>query len=71
MDIFPLLVQVGKLIAKNRVDEVFFSYSDVSYGYVMHRSAIVNAAGAGFTLLGPNIIMYTYNIWRIYKKIDK
>ena len=35
-----------------KVDDVAFSYSDVSYDYLMHKSALVNAAGANFVLLG-------------------
>ena len=42
------------LIADLGVDECVFSYSDVSYSHVMAVSAIVQAAGASFTLLGPN-----------------
>jgi predicted GTPase len=41
------------LIAEEDIDIVVFSYSDVSNQYVMERSAIVNAAGADFMLLGP------------------
>lgn len=43
-----------KLIHKLKVDEVVFAYSDVPYDYLMSRSAIVNAAGADFKLMGPN-----------------
>ena len=32
---------------------VVFAYSDVTYNYLMNRSAIVNAAGADFVLMGP------------------
>jgi predicted GTPase len=39
-------------IKKFKVDEVIFSYSDVSYQYVMQRGAVVTAAGADFKLLG-------------------
>jgi len=45
------------LIREKRVDIVVFSYSDVSNQYVMERSAIVNAAGADFMLLGPAATM--------------
>jgi len=45
--------QLPTLIREKNVDVVVFSYSDVSNQYVMERSAIVNAAGADFTLLGP------------------
>jgi predicted GTPase len=41
------------LIRKLKVDECVFSYSDVPYQKVMAVSAIVNAAGANFMLLGP------------------
>ena len=40
------------LIKKHNVDEVVFSYSDVPYDYVMSKSALVNATGAQFSLLG-------------------
>jgi predicted GTPase len=45
------------LIATHGVEQVVFSYSDVSYAHVMHRSALVNAAGADFTLLGASRTM--------------
>jgi predicted GTPase len=41
------------LIIAEEIDECAFSYSDISYDHVMHVSAIVQAAGASFTLLGP------------------
>jgi len=40
------------LIARYKIDEVVFSYSDVSYNYVMSKAAVVNACGAHFTLVG-------------------
>jgi predicted GTPase len=46
-------VELPGLIERMDVDECVFSYSDVSYGRVMGMSALVNAAGASFTLLGP------------------
>jgi predicted GTPase len=42
-----------RLIRDLSADECAFSYSDVSYDYVMRLSAAVQAAGASFTLLGP------------------
>jgi len=45
------------LIEKKQADEVVFSYSDVSYDYVMHRAALVNSAGADFRLLGAEETM--------------
>lgn len=44
--------ELEELIAKLEVDDVVFSYSDVSYDYLMHKSAVVNTAGANFVLLG-------------------
>jgi predicted GTPase len=49
--------ELDGLIVRLSVRQVVFSYSDVSYVYVMHRAAIANAAGADFTLLGPNVTM--------------
>ncbi len=45
--------ELKALIRAHRVDEVFFSYSDVSHQYVMDKASDVLAAGANFTLLGP------------------
>lgn len=45
--------KLSELIRELDVDECIFAYSDVSYETVMGVSAIVNAAGADFTLLGP------------------
>jgi predicted GTPase len=46
-----------KLVTKSKIDEVVFSYSDVSNQYVMERAALVTAAGADFKLLGKNSTM--------------
>ncbi|MCD4729248.1 MAG: cyclic 2,3-diphosphoglycerate synthase [Bacteroidales bacterium] len=46
-----------KLIKDLKVDDCVFSSSDVTYQKVMQVSAIVNAAGANFVLLGPNDTM--------------
>lgn len=45
--------ELPALIKDYSIDECVFSYSDVPYAHVMSLSAIVNAAGASFTLLGP------------------
>ena len=45
--------KLPELIKELDVDECVFAYSDVRYDGVMAISAIVNAAGADFTLLGP------------------
>lgn len=46
-----------KLIKELNVDDCVFAYSDVPYERVMGISAIVNAAGANFVLLGPGDTM--------------
>jgi len=56
IDIYPE-EEILDLIQKHDVDEVIFSYSDISYDYVMAKSAMVNAAGADFKLLGPKRTM--------------
>ena len=48
---------LAKLIKKVGIDEVVFSYSDVHHEYVMHRAALVNAAGADFIMLGTKATM--------------
>ncbi|MCE9646300.1 MAG: cyclic 2,3-diphosphoglycerate synthase [Chloroflexi bacterium] len=40
------------LIKKYGVEQVIFSYSDVPHEYVMHKAAMVNAAGADFRMMG-------------------
>lgn len=45
---------LNRLIAEHHIDQVVFSYSDVSYDYVMHKGAQVMAAGADFRLMGLN-----------------
>ncbi len=46
-----------KLIKELKAQDCVFSYSDVPYNRVMNVSAIVNAAGANFMLLGPGETM--------------
>lgn len=50
----PIYTQdkLAELIKELDVDECVFAYSDVKYQNVMAISAIVNASGADFTLLG-------------------
>src|SRR6476619_2731289 len=45
------------LIRDLQVDDVVFSYSDVSHDAVMHKASTALAAGANFVLLGPNATM--------------
>ena len=49
--------ELEKLVRKHGIDEVVFSYSDVSYNYVMSRSSMANAAGAHFKVLGARPTM--------------
>jgi predicted GTPase len=48
---------LAAIIERLDVRQAVFSYSDVSYAYVMHRGAVANAAGADFVLLGPGATM--------------
>ena len=49
--------KLDSLIKKHEISEVFFSYSDVHYEYIMHKASQVLTAGASFTLLGPKETM--------------
>jgi predicted GTPase len=49
--------ELSSLIGKHEISDVFFSYSDVSHEYIMHKASQVLAAGANFTLLGPRETM--------------
>ncbi len=49
--------QLEELIREHQIDDVYFSYSDVSHEYVMHIASRVLAAGAGFRLINPRLTM--------------
>ncbi len=49
--------ELPQLIKQHQIDEVVFAYSDVPYTYVMDKAAMVNAAGASFTLIGAQQTM--------------
>jgi predicted GTPase len=49
--------EVAALIKKHNIDEVVFSYSDISSNYVMERASVVMAAGAHFKVLGARDTM--------------
>lgn len=53
--------ELPRLIRETKTDICVFSYSDVPYQKVMSLSAIVNAAGASFMLLGPAETMIRSN----------
>ncbi len=43
-----------QLIKKHQIEQVLFSYSDVTHNYVMEKASTVLAAGADFRLMGLN-----------------
>jgi predicted GTPase len=54
-DGIPIVAEadLGELVARERVDEVVFAYSDVTHEHVMHVGSVALAAGADYRLLGP------------------
>jgi predicted GTPase len=48
---------LATLVRRLEIRQAVFSYSDVSYTYLMHRAAVASAAGADFVLLGPRATM--------------
>jgi len=46
--------ELGDLIREQEIDEVVFSYSDVTHEHVMHVASRALAAGARFSLLSPH-----------------
>jgi len=50
---------IQKLIQKHDVDLVAIAYSDLPHEEVMHKAALVNAAGADFCMLGYRHTMLT------------
>ncbi len=46
--------RLEELIREHGIDEVTFSYSDISHQDLMHKASRALAAGADFRLLGPN-----------------
>ena len=49
--------ELEELIINKDVEEVVFSYSDVSHQYVMEKAQIVNSLGAHFTIVGADPTM--------------
>lgn len=54
--------QLVDLIREYKVDQVVFSYSDVSFNYVMERASIAVANGADFMVLGTRHTMLKSNL---------
>lgn len=46
-----------EVVRSRDVDQVVFSYSDVSHQHVMHAASRAEAAGADFRLIGPDSMM--------------
>jgi predicted GTPase len=55
----PILpeAELGRIVREESVDTVVLSYSDLSHEDVMHKASCVLAAGADFSLLGPQSTM--------------
>lgn len=53
---------LSDLIDRHQIDLVVFAYSDISYEALMHRAALVHAAGAGFLLLGTRQTMLAASV---------
>ena len=51
--------ELADLVDRARVDDVVFSYSDVTHEHVMHIGSIALAAGADFRLLSPRVTELT------------
>jgi predicted GTPase len=54
--------ELPRLIEQLLVDEVVFSYSDVSFQYVMEKASLVMSLGADFRLLGRQQTMLTASV---------
>ena len=46
--------ELTRLIDELDIDFVFFAYSDISHADLMHKSSLVQAAGASFIIAGPD-----------------
>jgi predicted GTPase len=51
-----------QLIKEQEIDDVIFSYSDISHANLMHKASQALAAGANFVLLGPRATMLTSTV---------
>jgi len=54
--------ELGMLISKNKIDQVVFSYSDISHEHLMNRASLCLSLGADFILLGPEKTMLKSSI---------
>ena len=53
---------LSQLITEQEIDDVVFSYSDISHANVMHKASQVLADGANFVLLGARATMLTSSV---------
>jgi len=55
----PIIAEsaLKEFAAKEKINTAVFAYSDVSYPYVMQRSALVNSLGIDFKLIGDRATM--------------
>jgi predicted GTPase len=53
---------LSQLIREHQIDDVIFSYSDISHANVMHKASRVLADGANFVLLGARATMLTSTV---------
>jgi predicted GTPase len=53
---------LNQLIGEQEIDDVIFSYSDISHANVMHKASQVLAAGANFVLLGAHATMLSSTV---------
>lgn len=60
-DGIPILPEsaLEELIREHEIDEVVFSYSDVTHEHVMHIGSRALAAGASYRLISPRLTMLT------------
>ncbi|VAV85843.1 FIG01180072: hypothetical protein [hydrothermal vent metagenome] len=49
--------ELERLIKEHEIDDVVFSYSDVTHEYVMHKASLVAALGANFVIPGSTKTM--------------
>lgn len=54
--------ELDALIVKHNIDQVIFSYSDVSHEHVMHKASQCLSLGADFILLSPEKTMFKSEI---------
>ena len=54
--------RLAELLDTEEIDEVVFSYSDVSFGHVMTLASVAASHGAAFTLPGPEATMLHSNM---------